>query len=231
MSDFSKFRSALNGFSRTDVVNYIEETSAAHQKALKQLEDEKQALALENDRLLAANARLQTELDDLKAAHAQLQKDDAALQEQVVTLSQEAAELAERAKTAQQALDEAQAALPSEPAEAFAEAAVPEPFEEKPAEPTETAGENLQTQELAAYRRAEQAERNAMARARRLREQLNLLCEQSKDRYLDAGEEISALTSDLSSGLSRLQETLADIQVIFDDAQNSFDDLQLPEEE
>ena len=65
----------------------------------------------------------------------------------------------------------------------------------------------------------------------KLREQLNLLCEQSKDRYLDAGEEISALSSDLSAGLTRLSETLADIQVIFDDAENAFDELQLPEEE
>ena len=69
-----------------------------------------------------------------------------------------------------------------------------------------------------------------MLRARRLREQLNLLCEQSKDRYLDAGEELSALTSDLSASLSRLQETLSDIQVIFDDAENAFDELQLPVE-
>lgn len=44
----------------------------------------------------------------------------------------------------------------------------------------EADAENLQTQELAAYRRAEQAERNAMARARKLREQLNLLCEPSR---------------------------------------------------
>ena len=84
---------------------------------------------------------------------------------------------------------------------------------------------------LAAYRRAEQAERNAMVRARKLREQLSLLCEQSKDRYTDAGEEISALTADLSSGLSRLQETLADIQAIFDDAESAFDELQLPGED
>ena len=47
---------------------------------------------------------------------------------------------------------------------------------------------HLSQQELAAYRRAEQAERNAMVRARKLREQLSLLCEQSKDRYTDAGE-------------------------------------------
>ena len=72
---------------------------------------------------------------------------------------------------------------------------------------------------------------DGIAVARKLREQLNLLCEQSKDRYLDAGEEISALSADLSAGLTRLSETLADIQVIFDDAENAFDELQLPEEE
>ena len=102
---------------------------------------------------------------------------------------------------------------------------------EEPAQLEAAAPVDLSQQELAAYRRAEQAERNAMVRARKLREQLSLLCEQSKDRYTDAGEEISALTADLSSGLSRLQETLADIQAIFDDAESAFDELQLPGED
>ena len=106
-----------------------------------------------------------------------------------------------------------------------------EPADEDTAQPEAAAPVDLSQQELAAYRRAEQAERNAMVRARKLREQLSLLCEQSKDRYTDAGEEISALTSDLSSGLSRLQETLADIQAIFDDAESAFDELQLPGED
>ena len=223
MADFSKFRSALNGFSRTDVVNYIEETSAAHQKALKQLEDEKQALSQENDHLLADNARLQAELQDLKASYTKLKEEDASLQEQIETLSQEASDLAEQAAGAQKLLDEAASGAAREDNAAACEDA-------PDTEPADSAQEDLPSQELAAYRRAEQAERNAMLRARKLREQLNLLCEQSKGRYLDAGEEISALTSDLSSGLSRLQETLADIQVIFDDAENAFDDLQLPEE-
>ena len=30
MSDFSKFRTAVSGFNRTDVVNYIESTSIEH---------------------------------------------------------------------------------------------------------------------------------------------------------------------------------------------------------
>lgn len=225
MSDFSRFRSAFNGFSRTDVVNYIEETSAAHQKAIEQLEGEKQQLMQENDHLLAENARLTTELADLKAAQEKLKEEDSALSQQIVTLSQEASELAERAQRAQKELEDLKAAQ-AEPAQ---ESAPAEP--EMPDGEPEADAENLQTQELAAYRRAEQAERNAMARARKLREQLNLLCEQSKDRYLDAGEEISALSSDLSAGLTRLSETLADIQVIFDDAENAFDELQLPEEE
>ena len=222
MADFSKFRSALNGFSRTDVVNYIEETSAAHQKALKQLEDEKQALSQENDHLLADNARLQAELQDLKASYTKLKEEDASLQEQIETLSQEASDLAEQAAGAQKLLDEAASQAACEDNAT--------PSDTQDAESAASAQADLPSQELAAYRRAEQAERNAMLRARKLREQLNLLCEQSKGRYLDAGEEISALTSDLSSGLSRLQETLADIQVIFDDAENAFDDLQLPEE-
>ena len=226
MSDFSRFRSAFNGFSRTDVVNYIEETSAAHQKAIEQLEGEKQQLMQENDHLLAENARLTTELADLKAAQEKLKEEDSALSQQIVTLSQEASELAERAQRAQKELEELKAAQASAQEENPASA---EP--EMPDGEPEADAENLQTQELAAYRRAEQAERNAMARARKLREQLNLLCEQSKDRYLDAGEEISALSSDLSAGLTRLSETLVDIQVIFDDAENAFDELQLPEEE
>ena len=223
MSDFSRFRSAFNGFSRTDVVNYIEETSAAHQKAIEQLEGEKQQLMQENDHLLAENARLTTELADLKAAQEKLKEEDSALSQQIVTLSQEASELAERAQRAQKELEDLKAAQETQ------ESAPAEP--EMPDGEPEADAENLQTQELAAYRRAEQAERNAMARARKLREQLNLLCEQSKDRYLDAGEEISALSADLSAGLTRLSETLADIQVIFDDAENAFDELQLPEEE
>ena len=39
MADFSKFRTAVSGFNRTDVVNYIESASMEHQKALRKLTD------------------------------------------------------------------------------------------------------------------------------------------------------------------------------------------------
>ena len=59
MSLDRNFRAALNGFNRYDVVNYIEESSISHEKALRQLRDE-------NAKLRADLERLQSELDAIK---------------------------------------------------------------------------------------------------------------------------------------------------------------------
>jgi hypothetical protein len=114
---------------------------------------------------------------------------------------------------------------PEEPAEP-----APQPEEPEESEEPEAAQEpSLTEKELTAYRRAEQTERNAAVRARRIYAQLSNLCEDARTRYMDSGEEIAALAADLSTGLSRLQDAFAEVQVIFDDAQNAFDDMQLPE--
>ncbi len=222
MSDFSKFRTAVSGFNRTDVVNYIESTSIEHQKALRKLTDER-------DKLAAENARLQVELAGLQKRLEQAQADNDALSEQVNTLAQEGAELAEQLKKSEEARQELlirPAPQPEEPAEP-----APQPEEpETEAAPEEPAQEpSLTEKELTAYRRAEQTERNAAVRARRIYAQLSNLCEDARTRYMDSGEEIAALAADLSTGLSRLQDAFAEVQVIFDDAQNAFDDMQLPE--
>ena len=222
MADFSKFRTAVSGFNRTDVVNYIESASIEHQKALRKLTDER-------DRLAGENAGLQTQLEALQAQLQQAKEEaesrseelrqakeeNESLSEQLNTLAQEGAELAAQLK-------QAESAAPQEESESEPEPA-PQPEEPAQADPSVT------EKELAAYRRAEQAERNAAVRARRIYAQLSGLCEDARSRYLDSGEEIAALTSDLSTGLSRLQDALADVQVIFDDAQNAFDGMQLPE--
>ena len=205
MADFSKFRTAVSGFNRTDVVNYIESASMEHQKALRKLTDER-------DKLAAENAQLQTQLTGLQARLIQVQADNDALTEQVNTLAQEGSDL--------------EAAAQPQPA--------PEagPIEEEPAAETPEAPAqepSLTEKELTAYRRAEQTERNAAVRARRIYTQLSNLCEDARSRYLDSGEEIAALAADLSTGLARLQDAFAEVQVIFDDAQNAFDDMQLPE--
>ena len=218
MADFSKFRTAVSGFNRTDVVNYIESTSIEHQKALRKLTDER-------DKLAAENARLQTEQAELQKQLEQAQADNDALSGQVNALAQEGAELAEQLKQSEEARQELltrPAPQPEEPAEP---ALQPEEAEEPEAEQEPS----LTEKELTAYRRAEQTERNAAVRARRIYAQLSNLCEDARTRYMDSGEEIAALAADLSTGLSRLQDAFAEVQVIFDDAQNAFDDMQLPE--
>ena len=218
MSDFSKFRTAVSGFNRTDVVNYIESTSIEHQKALRKLTDER-------DKLAAENARLQVELAGLQKRLEQAQADNDALSGQVNALAQEGSDLAEQLKKSEEARQELlirPAPQPEEPAE-------PAPEPEESEEPEAAQEPSLTEKELTAYRRAEQTERNAAVRARRIYAQLSNLCEDARTRYMDSGEEIAALAADLSTGLSRLQDAFAEVQVIFDDAQNAFDDMQLPE--
>ena len=222
MSDFSKFRTAVSGFNRTDVVNYIESTSIEHQKALRKLTDER-------DKLAAENARLQVELAGLQKRLEQAQADNDALSGQVNALAQEGSDLAEQLKKSEEARQELlirPAPQPEEPAEPAPQPEEPE-TENEPDEPAQET--SLTEKELTAYRRAEQTERNAAVRARRIYAQLSNLCEDARTRYMDSGEEIAALAADLSTGLSRLQDAFAEVQVIFDDAQNAFDDMQLPE--
>ena len=212
MADFSKFRTAVSGFNRTDVVNYIESASMEHQKALRKLTDER-------DKLAAENAQLQTQLTGLQARLIQVQADNDALTEQVSTLAQEGSDLADQLKAAEAAA-QPQPAPEAGPIEEEPAAEAPEAPAQEP---------SLTEKELTAYRRAEQTERNAAVRARRIYTQLSNLCEDARSRYLDSGEEIAALAADLSTGLARLQDAFAEVQVIFDDAQNAFDDMQLPE--
>lgn len=61
MSLDQNFRSAINGFNRSDVVNYIEESTIAQEKTLRQLRDEVA-------KLRAAMDKLRSEKDELAEA-------------------------------------------------------------------------------------------------------------------------------------------------------------------
>ena len=235
MADISKLRTSLNGFNRSDVVNYIESMSVEHQKQLRQLKDEIQKLTAEKDSAAAelACARQTTSdtlssLDDVKLELSLLQEQDASLQEQVVSLSQQAAELEEARRAAvleAEAARQELASLQSGPENAEDTLPETDEIETEPEEPL-----SITEKELEAYRRAEAVERNAISRANRLYEQLTDLCDTSRTRCADSSEEIAALTSDLAAGLARLQEAFADAQLIFDEAQNAFDELEIAPE-
>ena len=197
MADISKFRSALGGFNREDVVNYIESMSLEQQKQLRKLQEENEKLRSEKNALAELLAAANSDLSTLR-------EQDAALSEQVELLAQQAAELAEQVK-----------AEPEEAPEETSEAAEPVDYT---------------SLELEVYRRAEQTERNAAVRADKIYRQLTALCEHARERYSDAGDEISALSEDLTANLGRLQETLAELRLVFDEAENAFDEMDLPQQ-
>lgn len=197
MADISKFRSALGGFNREDVVNYIESMSLEQQKQLRKLQEENEKLRSEKNALAELLAAANSDLSTLR-------EQDAALSEQVELLAQQAAELAEQVKAESEK-------APEETSEA--------------AEPVD-----YTSLELEAYRRAEQTERNAAVRADKIYRQLTALCEHARERYSDAGDEIAALSADLTANLGRLQETLAELRLVFDEAENAFDEMDLPQQ-
>lgn len=78
MADFSKFRSALSGFNRSDVANYIEAISTEHQKQLKAEKEEREAIL---EQLNAVRRTLELEEAKTKSLQDELNQTKAALEE------------------------------------------------------------------------------------------------------------------------------------------------------
>lgn len=75
MADFTKFRSSMGGFKRSDVTNYIESLCAGHHQATKKMQEEKEALSaqlaqvtLQLEEQAAAAAALQQKLSETETA-------------------------------------------------------------------------------------------------------------------------------------------------------------------
>ncbi len=202
MADFTKFRTSMGGFNRTDVSNYIETLCADHKNALKALEEENQALT---ERVTILESQNSTRAAHLEEAQKKLAETETALASTEAALT-EAMTMVEE-KEAQLAEAEAVQMVQVEAA-------------------------NYTAMELEAYRRAEATERLAQERAGRLRLQLSDLLDNVSGRYEQTGQEISALTEDIRINLKRLEEALSDLEVVFDDATAAFDsmDTMLPEE-
>ena len=176
------FRAALNGFNRSDVVNYIEECSINHEKALRQLRDENARLRADLERLQAEKDALSTPVDVQEEAEPE----------------------------------------PEPAAQPEAEA-----VEEKP---EDTSEHGATEQELAAYRRAEAAERSAQKRAARLCRQVNEVVENASRQFQSSSADVEALMSDLNICLRRLNDTFAELRLTFDDTTAAFTGIELLDE-
>ena len=195
MADFMKFRTAMGGFNRTDVSNYIETLCAEHRRTTKALQEEHAALT----------ARIETLEAEAAASAAALEQANAKLADTETALA-----------STEGALEEALVMV--EEQSALRAAAEAEQQEQQQAM-------DYTALELEAYRRAEATERLAQERAGRLRQQLNDLLDNVSARYEQTGLEIEALTEDIRINMKRLQDALSDLELIFDETTGRLDTL------
>lgn len=193
MSDNANFRSAINGFNRTDVVRYIEYITSRHNNQVNQLN--------------ADNARLQQQLE---------QSLNAPVQE-----CQLAEQLAQAQALAESRLAELEA-LKARVEELEEQLSAPQPVAASDAEARIRAAEDARAQaeaqvaqlrgsadrELEAYRRAERTERKAQERAEQIYHRVNGALADASAQVNEAAAQISQMADLAIAQLEQLRSTV-----------------------
>ncbi len=172
MTYTDNFRTAMRGFNRSDVVQFIQRLTADHEQTLRSLREE-------NERLTRSLEAAQT---DLEAAVAE----KSVLEEQLLALGEQ---------------PEAENTAPAAPVSLDA-----------PIAPAEETIANVDELELAAYRRAELAERLARERAAAADAQMRALFEQTR-------EKLTFATGDFGTVLDAFQENFDRLRQVIQSAQ------------
>ncbi len=204
MAAIDNFRSSLHGFNRTDVVQFIQQQTAAHDKALRTLKDE-------NTRLQEALTEARAELESLKAEN------------EALFLDLEAARLASS--------EEKEAAPIELPTPAIETEAIPAPIieakpviEEPIVVPTTVApidapkNAEFNELELLAYRRAEMTERMARERAAASAQRMKTIFSQVDEKLTVSAGDIATVIDSFQKDCDQLQLVLAEIRGIVDES-------------
>lgn len=193
------FRTQLKGFHREDVINFIQQQTQEHERRVRTMQEE--------------IVRLQGELNDARTeaerAHGAQEAEAETTQEELAQASERCAEL----ETENAAAREEIARL-TKRCEALEEAAAkqPEPAaEEKPAaeEP-----ENYKELELAAYRRAELAERMAKERAAASDEQMKRILALTDERLMHTSQDFQTLLETFTKDFEQLRQVIRSAQAL-----------------
>lgn len=107
-----------------------------------------------------------------------------------------------------------------------APAAVPEPV--LPPLEQETPPSQYEELELAAYRRAEQAERKARERAAAFYQKIDDLVAKTNDQLAQDDKSLGALAGELGANIAALQQVMAKIRATLDDSTHFLKQLDLP---
>lgn len=193
------FRTQLKGFHREDVINFIQQQTQEHERRVRTMQEE--------------IVRLQGELNDARTeaerAHGAQEAEAETTQEELAQASERCAEL-----EAENAAAREEIARLTKRCEALEEAVAkqPEPAaEEKPAaeEP-----ENYKELELAAYRRAELAERMAKERAAASDEQMKRILALTDERLMHTSQDFQTLLETFTKDFEQLRQVIRSAQAL-----------------
>lgn len=193
------FRTQLKGFHREDVINFIQQQTQEHERRVRTMQEE--------------IVRLQGELNDARTeaerAHGAQEAEAETTQEELAQASERCAEL-----EAENAAAREEIARLTKRCEALEEAAAkqPEPAaEEKPAaeEP-----DNYKELELAAYRRAELAERMAKERAAASDEQMKRILALTDERLMHTSQDFQTLLETFTKDFEQLRQVIRSAQAL-----------------
>lgn len=208
MSFTMNFRSALNGFNREDVANYISYMNNKHNS-------EVTALATENERLQSRAARVD-ELTEAQNRAQQLLQEQAVRNEELLTqlqqlreenrkLQDQMAELSAREQTQKNAPDnDMELARMRSRCNALEEQLLRAQANDRGASLNRNA-----EQELEAYRRAERTERVARERAEQIYRQASTAIDGAANKVDTAFTMISELSDQVSNQLAQLHSAIS----------------------
>lgn len=187
-----RFRTALAGFHKGDVTDYISQSARTNRDMVNNLNQQILALQEENAQLrgTAADSAYIAELEEKASALAELQQENTLLKNRVRQLEFK--------------LEEAETAAMEVPQEA--------PVEQE--EPSE----DVRAMELAAYRRAEEMERRVSQRARMLSSQLDGIAQQSSQKLDTAVDSAKSILAAIAAQLQLLHDTSEDLNFAMSDS-------------
>lgn len=193
------FRTQLKGFHREDVINFIQQQTQEHERRVRTMQEE--------------IARLQGELNDARAeaerAHGAQEAEAETTQEELAQASKRCAEL-----EAENAAAREEIARLTKRCEALEEAAEKQPEPEAEEKPAAEEPENYKELELAAYRRAELAERMAKERAAASDEQMKRILALTDERLMHTSQDFQTLLETFTKDFEQLRQVIRSAQAL-----------------
>ena len=218
------FRSALNGFNRTDVVQFIQRQTVEHDKAMRLLREENARLKQ------AAKAAPDDNADNLRAAMAELETKLESLTQELADAQEKNRELMAENRSLAESLTATKAELTAVQAEAAtagatqsAAPAVTSPLDRPIAPPAgmAVAPSSFDEMELAAYRRAEQTERMARERAAAASERIQGVFRQAESKMSLTAEDMNALIDTLRNNCDQMEALMESARNILTESAQS----------